>query len=213
MIKPKFLFLVAIILLISAIWWPCLAQTKHRHIWLHNKTYDVIYDPDYGCPIRVYWRLRPSDFAITRKRVTKNFKQDTRCPKPRVKDSDFRNSGYMRGHMCPAADRTATKAMMKETFMMSNVAPMTTILNCGAWATIESQTRKLAIKYDSVDIIVGAIFLGADSLYIARGKVHVPSLFYRQVTKAQNDSVLAFWLVSQAGIFLPRVCNTSDIGE
>lgn len=211
MIKPKFLFLLAIISLISAIWWPCLAQTKHRHISLHNATYDVVYDPDYGCPLRVSWRLRPQDFMVTRKRVTKNFKQDSRCPKPRVKDSDYTRSGYMRGHLCPAADRTATKAMMKETFIMSNVAPMTTTLNCGAWSAIESQTRKLAIKYDSVDIIVGAIFLGADSLYIARGKVKVPSLFYRRVATAKNDSVVAFWMVDQAGVFTTAVGITPEI--
>lgn len=204
-------FLVAIILLMSAIWWPCLAQTKHRHISLHNSTYDVVYDSDLGCPLRVSWRLRPSDFSVTRKRVTKNFKQDNRCPKPRVKDSDYTRSEYMRGHMCPAADRTATKAIMKETFIMSNVAPMTTTLNCGAWATIESQTRKLAIKYDSVDVLVGAIFLGADLLYIAKGRVKIPALFYRRVTTAKSDSLLAFWMVSQTGTFLPQVCITPEL--
>ena len=96
---------------------------------------------------------------------------------------------------------------------MSNVAPMTTQLNCGAWANIESQTRKLAIKYDSVDVLVGTIFTGADSLYIAGGKVHIPSLFFRQVTTAKNDSLLAFWLVSQTGVFLTPACITTDIGK
>lgn len=94
---------------------------------------------------------------------------------------------------------------------MSNVAPMSTILNCGAWSAIESQTRKLAIKYDSVDVLVGAIFLGADSLYIAGGRVKVPALFYRRVATAKNDSVLAFWMVDQAGVFSTAVCNTLDI--
>ncbi len=191
-------------------WGCCFAQSGLRHVHLNNSTYCVVYDPAQGIPLRVSWRLRPSDFTVTQKRVTKNFKQDARCPKPRIKDADYRNSGYMRGHMCPAADRTQTKAMMKETFLMSNVAPMSTQLNCGAWSTIESQTRKLAIKFDSVDVLVGPVFTGADSLYIAKGKVHVPSLFFRQVTTAKNDSLLAFWLVSQTGVFLPAVCITTD---
>lgn len=205
----RFFFLTSALILMSA-WGCCFAQTKQRHISLANSTYSVVYDPAQGVPLRVSWRLRPSDFAVTRKRVTKNFKQDSRCPKPRVKDADYRNTGYMRGHMCPAADRTETKAMMKETFLMSNVAPMSTQLNCGAWATIESQTRKLAIKNDSVDVLVGTIFTGADSLYIAKGRVHVPSLFFRKVTKAQNDSLLAFWLVSQAGVILTPACITAE---
>lgn len=205
----RFFFLTSALILMSA-WGCCFAQTKQHHINLVNSTYSVVYDPVQGVPLRVSWRLRPSDFAVTRKRVTKNFKQDGRCTKPRIKDADYRNTGYMRGHMCPAADRTQTKAMMKETFFMSNVAPMTTQLNCGAWATIESQTRKLAIKYDSVDVLVGSVFTGADSLYIAKGRVHVPSLFFRKVTKAQNDSVVAFWLVSQSGVFITPACMTPE---
>lgn len=205
----RFFFLTSALILMSA-WRCCFAQTKQHHINLVNSTYSVVYDPVQGVPLRVSWRLRPSDFAVTRKRVTKNFKQDARCPKPRIKDADYRNTGYMRGHLCPAGDRTQTKAMMKETFLMSNVAPMTTQLNCGAWATIESQTRKLAIKYDSVDVLVGSVFTGADSLYIAKGRVHVPSLFFRKVTKAQNDSVVAFWLVSQTGVFITPACMTPE---
>lgn len=207
--RNRFFFLASMLILMST-WGYCLAQTKQRHINLTNSTYSVVYDPVQGVPLRVSWRLRPKDFAVTRKRVTKNFKQDARCPKPRVKDADYRNSGYMRGHMCPAADRTETKALMKETFLMSNVAPMTSTLNCGAWSAIESQTRKLAVKYDSVDVLVGTVFTGADSLYIAGGKVHVASLFFRQVTKSENDSLLAFWLVSQEGVFIAPACITTE---
>lgn len=210
--RNSFFVLTSMLLLVAA-WGCCFAQTKQHHINLTNSTYSVVYDPVQGVPLRVSWRLRPKDFAVTQKRVSKNFKQDARCPKPRIKDADYRNSGYMRGHMCPAADRTETKAIMKETFLMSNVAPMTTQLNCGAWASIEGLTRKLAIKYDSVNVLVGTIFTGADSLYIAGGKVHIPSLFFRQVTTAKNDSLLAFWLVSQAGVFLTPACITTDIGK
>jgi DNA/RNA endonuclease G (NUC1) len=205
----RFFFLTSALILMST-WRCCFAQAKQRHINLVNSTYSVVYDPVQGVPLRVSWRLRPSDFAVTRKRVTKNFKQDARCPKPRIKDADYCNSGYMRGHLCPAADRTQTKAMMKETFLMSNVAPMSTQLNCGAWSTIESITRKLAIKYDSVDVLVGTVFTGADSLYIAGGRVHVPSLFFRRVATAKNDSLLAYWLVSQSGVFLTPACITPD---
>ena len=116
-------FVLTSMLLLMATWGCCFAQTKQHHINLVNSAYSVVYDPVQGIPLRVSWRLRPSDFAVTRKRVTKNFKQDGRCPKPRIKDADYRNTGYMRGHLCPAADRTQTKAMMKETFLMSNVAP------------------------------------------------------------------------------------------
>lgn len=65
-------------------------------------------------------------------------------------------------------------------------------------------------RYDSVDVLVGSVFTGVDSLYIAKGRVHVPSLFFRRVATAKNDSLLAFWLVSQAGVFIPKMCIATD---
>ena len=183
----SFLFLLGCIVLL----------TQAKRYTLINSTYVVVYDCDSHCPVSVSWVLRPADFAVRRDRVAKYFKQDGRLPKPRVKDIDFRNSGYMRGHMCPAGDRTLTKAKQKETFLMSNIAPMTAVLNCGRWSDLEVKTRRLAGLYDSVRVHVGALFLSADSIYIARGRIRVPSHFFHEVRTAKADSLLDWVIVSQ----------------
>ena len=177
--------------------WPLCCMSQGDVLRLQNKSYDVVYNVHYNIPQSVTWVLRPSDFATKRKRVTKFFKTDSRTPKPRVKDSDYRNSGYMRGHMCPAADRTISAELQKETFLMSNVAPQTTRLNCGQWASLEADTRRMAVRYDSVIVRVGSLFLGADSIYIGRGRVRVPSHFFREVRCARTDSLLLWVIVPQ----------------
>jgi len=196
---------VAIILLILAICSTCNAQAISQKVELQNSTYRVIYDIASHVPTDVYWTLRASDFAISRKRAAKYFKADKRVPKPRVLNSHYINCGYMRGHMCPAADRTATKAIMKETFLMTNVAPMTSRLNCGIWSDIESWSRAQAIKYDSVKIHAAALFLCGDSIYIARGLVRVPNFFSKEVRVAKTDSLIGYWLISQNGDIITRV--------
>lgn len=195
---------MVIILLALAICSTCNAQAISQKVELQNSTYRVTYDIASHVPTDVYWTLRASDFAISRKRVAKYFKADKRVPKPRVLDSHYINCGYMRGHMCPAADRTTTKAMMKETFLMTNVAPMTSRLNCGIWSDIEGWCRTQAVKYDSVRIHAAALFLCGDSIYIARGLVRVPNFFSKEVRVARTDSLLGFWLISQNGDIIIR---------
>lgn len=191
------MILAATLLQLCVVGWPSFGWCQDREIVLVNAGYSVVYDLNNNVPKCVTWTLRPSDFATKRSRVAKYFKADSRCPRPRVKDSDYRNTGYMRGHMCPAADRTATKAIQKETFLMSNVAPQTTRLNCGQWAELEARTRSLAQLYDSVKVRVGSLYLRTDSIYIAGGRVRVPSHFYREVRCARTDSLLLWIIVEQ----------------
>lgn len=192
----RFLTLVATCLLSSYL--PqARAQSLHRLWALHNSTYDVLYDNIDHVPVSVTWKLRPKDFQTKRSRVAKYFRADNRVSKPRVKHADFDGSGYMRGHLCPAGDRTETKALMKSTFLMTNVAPMTEKLNCGLWSDLEVKTRQLAIKYDSVRVIVACLFLTGDSIYIGSGRVRVPSHFLREVRALKNDSILLWQIVSQ----------------
>lgn len=188
---------MATALMLIGVWWPSFSWSQQNDLILKNSSYVVTFDIVNRVPRDVVWVLRPSDFSVNRSRVAKYFKADSRTPKPRVKDSDYRNSGFMRGHMCPAGDRTATKSMMKETFLMSNVAPMSGRLNCGRWSYLEAATRRLAAKYDSVRVRVGTLYLDDDTVLIGGGRIRVPSHFFREVRTARGDSLLLWEIVSQ----------------
>lgn len=199
---------VVIILLALAICSTCNGQARARQQLLTNSTFVIRYNLETHVPDEVSWTLRPSDFSTKRKRDIKYFTSDKRVPKPRVKDAHYTKCGYARGHMCPSADRTASKAMMKETFLMTNVAPMTTKLNSGIWAKIEEKCRGWSLQFDSIRITAACIYLAGDSTYIAKGLIQVPSLFKKEVRVARTDSLIGFWLISQTGdILIDNACR------
>jgi len=71
---------------------------------------------------------------------------------------DYVNSGYDRGHMCPAADNRCSGIFsMEECFYFSNMTPQTHSLNAGLWKSVEVMTRELSVKNDSVHIWCGSI--------------------------------------------------------
>lgn len=46
---------------------------------------------------------------------------------------NYKNSGYDRGHLCPAGDRRFSIEAYKETFLTSNISPQDRDFNGGIW--------------------------------------------------------------------------------
>ena len=89
--------------------------------------------------------------------------------------------GFDRGHMSPAASNecSGVKALT-ECFYFSNMAPQYHSLNAGDWKTLESVTRNLAIKFDSVHIWAGSYgsedrFIGLSIPTTCWKVVYIPS--------------------------------------
>lgn len=64
----------------------------------------------------------------------------------RITPADYTGSGYDRGHMCNSKDRTRTNKDNSETFSMANMQPQTPDLNRHVWEKLEADSRKLAMK-------------------------------------------------------------------
>ncbi|MDB4835300.1 DNA/RNA non-specific endonuclease [Cyclobacteriaceae bacterium] len=92
--------------------------------------------------------------------------------------SDYKYSGYDRGHLLPAADRKLSKEAMRETFLMSNISPQHPDLNRRAWRELEEQIRDNLQYYDSLYIVTGPVFSGNEQK-IGKNEVTVPSHFYK----------------------------------
>ncbi|KAK3259113.1 hypothetical protein CYMTET_31879 [Cymbomonas tetramitiformis] len=57
-------------------------------------------------------------------RADSTFKEDTTIlPHLRNRLDDFRNSGYDRGHLAPAANHKGSQEALDETFLLSNMSP------------------------------------------------------------------------------------------
>ena len=129
-------------------------------------------------------------------------------PDPQIAQSpstdEYKNSGYDRGHMAPAADMKWSKEAMKESFYTSNICPQNKNLNKGDWKDLEEHIRSMAAKYDHIFITCGPIVsaqpktIGQSDYY---GRVTVPEAFYKVILRQKGSTwtAIGFMMPNQAG--------------
>jgi len=103
---------------------------------------------------------------------------------------NYKDSGYDKGHLCPAGDRKFSKEAHDGTFLMSNVSPQEHEFNSGVWNRLEQKTRFWASKYDGIYIVTGGIL--EDNLpTIGTEKVSIPKQFYKIILDYTKPEVKA----------------------
>ena len=133
--------------LVALIWCICIVKGCAQNVPLIKVSHDSFvsyYDQQLKNPALVCYVLEWKHFSGNNRVAGRHFKADTKLPKPRVLDKDFTGSGYVRGHLCSAGDRDSDKKWLKETYLTSNLVPMTMVCNSGAWKVIEDSCRTLA---------------------------------------------------------------------
>lgn len=93
---------------------------------------------------------------------------------------NYKNSGYDKGHLCPAGDMEFSKEAYNDTFYTSNISPQKKEFNAGIWNRIEQKTRYWAGKYNDIYVVTGGIAKESDRK-IGTEKVAVPKYFYKIV--------------------------------
>lgn len=108
---------------------------------------------------------------------------------------NYKNSGYDRGHLCPAGDRKYSKEAHDETFLTSNISPQNHDFNAGIWNRLEQKTRYWASKYDGVFVVSGGV-LEYGLKTIGEEEVSIPNQFYKVLIDNNNGNtkVIAFLL-------------------
>lgn len=114
--------------------------------------------------------------------------------------------GYDRGHICPSGDRTASKEMNSQTFVMTNMQPQYGEFNGydksgnnGLWLRMENQLRKWADKLSATDTIFvckgGTIDSETNIITRIGGKLIVPKYFYMAILRKSSFGYagMAFW--------------------
>jgi endonuclease G len=117
-----------------------------------------------------------------------NFKPDPLLPVETNIGNDYVGSGLDRGHLMPAkSNQCQTQAVQDECFYYSNMAAQTHRLNAGDWKSLETLTRDIASREDSVHIWAGNVG------EIKRiGKVAVPKQCWKVVYTKKTNEWLAF---------------------
>lgn len=154
---------------------------------LKRTGYVASYNKTTLLPNWVAWHLTAERTEGSAKRSSVDFAEDTEVPEPRATDWDYYNSGYDRGHMCPAADNKWSKKAMEESFLFTNMCPQNGNLNRGDWNEMEMACRKWAKKYGDLYIVCGPILYKGKHKTIGKNKVVVPEAFFKVVLRTGDD--------------------------
>ena len=123
-------------------------------------------------------------------RNSQNFKRPFFIEDSKVKSGsaswrNYKNSGYDKGHLCPAGDMKFSKDAFEETFLTSNISPQKHDFNEGIWNTLEQKVRYWSTKYDGIFVVTGGI-LSDDLETIGNENVAVPKYFYKVLLDESN---------------------------
>ncbi len=174
--------------------------------WLLVKPqYVAAYDTVHKVPRWVAWELT-SAWLGTAPRGS-SFRRDPQLPASaaQASDSDYTNSGYDRGHMCPSADRTATPADNAATFVLTNAVPQTHQNNAGPWEALEEESRTLAGLGNRLLIAAGPVY-GASHVTIGSG-VEVPVATWKVVVVLGEPAVTSATRV--IAVIVPNTTSAS----
>lgn len=167
---------------------------------LKRTGYVASYNKTTLLPNWVAWHLTAERTEGSAKRSGVDFAEDTEVPEPRATDWDYYNSGYDRGHMCPAADNKWSKKAMEESFLFTNMCPQNGNLNRGDWNEMEMACRKWAKKYGDLYIVCGPILYKGKHKTIGKNNVVVPEAFFKVVLRTgDNPQAIGFIYKNTSG--------------
>jgi endonuclease G len=177
----KVLLLVTLLVISVTLFAQDVVVLKHTNYTSHfskSKKYPVMVE---------WWETKAKVGCPTPLPRKDNFKPDPLLPVETNIGNDYVGSGLDRGHLMPAkSNQCQTQAVQDECFYYSNMVAQTHRLNAGDWKSLETLTREIAVREDSVHIWAGNVG------EIRRiGKVAVPKQCWKVVySKKSND-----WMV------------------
>jgi endonuclease G len=145
-------------------------------------------------------------YVLTRQEVISNsverndrFRPDTLIRSGSADLSDYRGSGYDRGHLAPAGDLNWSEQAMDESFLLSNMSPQDPSFNRGIWRRLEEKVREWAVEKDSLYVITGPVLNSVEQV-IGANEVGVPSSYFKVlVDLSPPDHGMAAFLLPNRG--------------
>lgn len=148
---------------------------------LERAGYVTSYNKKTKLPNWVAWHLTAENTKGSHSRKGIDFMEDEDVPTPRADDWDYYNSGYDRGHMCPAGDNKWDSEAMRQSFLFTNICPQAPGLNRGDWNEMENACRSWARENGDIYIVCGPILYKGRHKTIGKHKVVVPEAFFKVV--------------------------------
>ena len=148
---------------------------------IKHKYYAMSYSEEHEQPEWVAYELTKESIRKKNVKRSGNFRPDPKVRKASAVKSDYRGSGYDRGHLVPAGDMAFNKKAMSETFYLSNMSPQIRNFNSGVWRELEERVRDWAWDNKHIYVVSGPVLTRGILDKIGPNKVSVPEEYYKVI--------------------------------
>lgn len=167
-----------------------LPSSQNCHI-LQNDHYYSCYSSSYKNSQWTLHQLERSQIEGSQAR-TNDYRRDNRVSNP-VESTDYRSSGFDRGHLVPAADMKRDHSSMSQTFYMTNMGPQRPEFNRGIWSALEKKIRRdFLATGQSKDVFVYTGAILSPGLPTLKSGVTIPEWFYKIIYNQKGHSVRSY---------------------
>lgn len=154
--------------------------------------FSLVYSGISKTPLWVAEQLNPERLSQKVKRDD-YFHEEPRLPNhTRALLSDYRGSGFDRGHMAPNGDMYSQQSQY-DSFSLANIAPQHPINNQNTWREIEEATRAMVSRYrEPAFVVTGVAYLNPTVRTLPNSQVLIPSHIYKAVYFPKSGRIGAY---------------------
>ena len=163
---------------------------------VHHSYYSLSYSEQHEQAEWVFYEIK-KDRVLGMVSRTDNFRSDNSVSTNSATLSDYKGSGFDRGHLAPAHDFSFNTTAMSESFYMSNMSPQNPSFNRGIWVKLESLVRSWGSS-SSIYVVTGPI-LSSCSATIGQNNVCVPEYYYKVIYDPSEQKMIALILPNRKG--------------
>jgi endonuclease G len=166
---------------------------------LRYSGFDLGYNEQFEQAAWVAYVLTRDEVLSSNVERNDHFRPDTLIHSGSADLSDYRRSGYDRGHLAPAGDLKWSERAMDESFLLSNMSPQDPSFNRGIWRRLEEKVRDWVVEKDSLYVITGPVLNHVEN-FIGDNQVGVPGSYFKVlVDLSPPDHDMAAFLLPNQG--------------
>lgn len=160
---------------------------------IDKKIYKICYSYKHKAALAVWYKV--DGYLAFKKNIKKRprfYSERTVPVRYRAKPSDYRHSGFDRGHLALDADFDYDIKVLRKTYSMANIVPQYPKVNRKAWAKAEKLERYVAHKL-GYDYVINLVDFKGSYQTIGKHHIGVPSGFYKIIYNDEKGYKRCFY--------------------